>query len=272
MSRVQPARVPLASEAAPAEEVHPVAPASTGGEGASLEARISALAQEARQELGTRRAEVVGALNALLERLPRESSPDEAAAALHRLLDGGLLDGLEDAEGLPAGIAATRAMTALGYPHALEVPPERLEALNRWRAPAQEVPRGPLAFVLALAAMVQLGFVTMVDTGMRRMSINVLLGIPEAPTLTGRLRHLVGNAAGTVFLGQLAATVVAGGLAMAVAGRREWRTPARRGLFGLAALGAAVGVLQLSLGLEEGWGTLASAGGSLVAGWLLREP
>lgn len=276
MSREQPARSLQAPEATAFEEVHPVEPVSTEGAAAPLEARISALAQEARQELGTRREEVVGALNALLERLPRESSPDEASAVLHRLLDGGLLDGLEDAEGLPASVAATRAMTALGFPHALEVPPERLEALNRWRTPALEVPRGPLAFVLGISTVVQMGFVTMVDMGMRRMghlmSMNALAGIPEEPTLTSQLRYLVGDAAGPIFLAQLAATVVAGGLAMAVAGRREWRAPARRGLLGLAALGLAVGGFQLALGLDEGWGTLASAGGSLVAGWLLREP
>lgn len=93
--------------------------------------RIASLAADAATAADLRRPGMAGAINALLARLPGEAASDETAARLLGLLDEGHLEGLVDEEGEPSGVAATRALLGLGYPHALLVPPARLEALRR---------------------------------------------------------------------------------------------------------------------------------------------
>jgi hypothetical protein len=244
-------------------------------EGAELLEQIASLVVEARTATDLRRGGMVGAVNALMARLPSEVAPGEGAALLQRLLGEGALDGLEDEEGLPTSIVATRTLLDLGYPHALEVAPERLEALRRWTNRLQPVPWVGLAVTLFFAFVVQLAFVTfgMPDRHFMRMSLAALAGEVPAPEPTWweQLGTFMYGLAAEVFVGQLLAHFVAYVMAVTVGWslRGYWLT--RRVFLGLGVLWLLVGGLQWAAG---GWLTMSTwsaAAGALAAGWLMKK-
>ncbi len=269
MRREQSLSAPSSRDATePAESL-----AALDEDGPLLE-RLTAHVQQARWAFSDERSTLAGTVNALLERLPAEVRPEEAAPVLHQLLGEGGLDGLEDLEGVPCGIVATRALLALGYPHALEVTPERLEALRRWERRSQAVPWGGLMAVLGTAGVIQTACATLGDPGIRQLfgvSADVLAGVPLVPTWTEQLMRFWRSAVDPLFLGQLGLHFAAFLLTMAIGAERKGRPVARKAFLGLGALGVLVGLGQLPFFGMIAVGTLVSAAGSLAAGWLLRD-
>jgi hypothetical protein len=238
--------------------------------------RVTALAREASTAPDQRRPGMAGALNAMMARLPSEAGSEETAARLQRLLEDGDLDGLVDEEGLQASIAATRTLLSLGYPHALRVPPERLDAMRRWERRTLPVPWLAMAGVLCFAAVFQLGFYTMGYVPPQAWfpfgSMDVPPGFEPAP-LVGGLDWFRFKGPILMYSGLLLANGV-GWLMTVTVGRwlivRPW---VRRGFAGVAALGLLLGVLQYAAGYPgAGWGAFASAAGALAACWMLRTP
>ncbi len=248
---------------------------SLGAGPVELTGRLTSLVAEARSAQGTHRTGLAGAINALLPLLPSEADPRASAALLHRLQEEGLLEGLEDEAGLPCGIAATRALLELGYPHALEVSPERLAALRRWSPPSLEVPWLALSLVLFFAFIVQLGCVTLGSPGMHRfgVSVDALAGYGQPPerTWVDTVESALHDSAMSVFGAQVVANFLAFLVAVTVGGRAWGRPWARRFFLGLAGLGLLVGGVQLLARGGMTASTFASAAGSLACAWLLKE-
>jgi hypothetical protein len=74
-------------------------------------------------------------LEALLAAPPAEAQREAWARQLVERLDDGSLDGLADPSGVPYRSRAVEALIALGWPWALYVSPEDLDALRELRAP-----------------------------------------------------------------------------------------------------------------------------------------
>ncbi len=237
---------------------------------------ITSLAREASTAPDLRRPGMAGAINALIARLPSEAGTEETAAGLQRLMEAGDLDGLVDEEGLPASIAATQTLLSLGYPEALRVPPERLEAVRRWEHRTLPVPWLAMAVTLFFAAVFQLAFYTMGYVPDQAWfpfgSVDVPPGFEPTP-LVGGLDWFRFKGPILMYLGMLLANGF-GWLAAVTVGRMpSFRPWVRRGFAGVAALGLLLGVLQYAAGYPgAGWGAFASAAGALAAGWMLRNP
>jgi hypothetical protein len=88
------------------------------------------LAQQARRADGPERLGLATDLNQLLAELGAQGGGRVEADAFHRLLEGGNLDGLVDADGRSCRAAAVESLLALGFPYALEVRPEDLAHLK----------------------------------------------------------------------------------------------------------------------------------------------
>ncbi|MFP2930846.1 hypothetical protein ACLESO_37730 [Pyxidicoccus sp. 3LG] len=238
--------------------------------------RLSSLVREARSAPDSQRASVVAHLNASMGRLTSEVAPAEGAAFLHRLLGEGLLDGLEDEDGLPSSIAATRILLELGYPHALEVAPERLEALRRWKQRPPSVPWVGIAVTLFLAFVAQVAFITLgtPDRHLYNASVEALSGglapVPQR-TLMAFISRTAFEFRDALFLNQAMANLVAFLMAVSVARwqRGHWLT--RRAFFGLAALGLVVGGFQWPWSGWVAMSTWTAAAASLVSGWWMKE-
>lgn len=261
MSREQPLRSPAARVDTEAADTR-------------LAEQLLSLAMEARQERGTRRAELVDSFNALLKELPSHPAPAQAVPTLHRLQEEGLLEGLVDASGQPATIAVARALVALGYPHALEVSPEQLEALREWEERPRSTPWGAILGILFVASGLQLVLITAGAPSIRLLfdaSAAALAGEPVEPTLALRLQRFWYAAMYPAFLTQVALdggawllTLVSG---VFPAGLRL----ARRVFYGMGALGLVVGFTQLPFLALVAMGTFVGAGAALLAGRMLRE-
>jgi hypothetical protein len=233
---------------------------------------IASLAADAATAPDTRRPGMAGAINEVLARLPSEAGSEETAPRLQRLLEEGRLDGLTDEEGLPSSVAATRALLGLGYPHALGVSPERLEALRAWERRGPPVPWGLLTGTLLVAAVVQLFFMSM-GSGPRLFGLSVAALAGEAPPPRGLMDWVREEGTLTVGGGLLLANGFAWLAAITVGRRRKALPWVRRGFLGIAALGLLPGCVYLSLDLPgAGWGTFASAAGALVAWRTLKAP
>lgn len=237
--------------------------------------RLTLLVAEARSARGPQRTGLAGAINGVMALLPLEADPQASAALLHRLQEEGLLEGLEDEAGLPCGIAATRALLELGYPHALEVSPERLAALRGWSPPSLEVPWVAFSLVLFFAFIVQVGFITLGAPGLRTFgaSADALagVGLPPERTWVDTVEPALHSSAMSVFGAQVLGNFLAFLAAVTVGGRPWGRPWARRFFLGIAGLGLLVGTVQL---LASGWmtaSTFVSAAGSLACAWLLKE-
>lgn len=88
---------------------------------------VLVLTEQARRVPEAERPELASRLNALLEEMARGGGDREVADTFHRLLEGGKLEGLVDAQGRSCRAVAVEALLSLGFPYALEVRPEDLE-------------------------------------------------------------------------------------------------------------------------------------------------
>lgn len=272
MTRSPPA---IREAPSPGVESGTVLPSIGGGDLALTERLVSVVA-EARSAPGPVRAGLAGVVNALMARLPGEVGPEASASLLHRLLEEGLLEGLEDTEGLPCVLVATRTQLELGYPHALKVSPERLAALRRWRRRPTPLPWVGMMLVLFVTFVVQVAVVTLGAPGMHtpfRVSAAVLAGgvpMPE-PTWVDTVASALQDSAMDVFLWQQLLGALGFLLAVALGWHAQVRPWVFRGFLALGGLGLLVGGVQL---MAEGWitaSTWVGAAGALSCAWLLKE-
>lgn len=91
---------------------------------------MNVLVEEARAP-GATRAEVDALIAGLSQPLPSDASPRERADLLLSLMEDAQLASYTGTDGRTVRVAAIQALLALGYPYALEVPPEALEAKAR---------------------------------------------------------------------------------------------------------------------------------------------
>ncbi|NMO21125.1 hypothetical protein HPC49_28870 [Pyxidicoccus fallax] len=235
--------------------------------------RITALVEESETASYTRKAGMAGAINMLMARLPTEANSEETATCLLRLLDEGRLDGLEDEDGEPSSVAATRALLAMGYPHAMQVPPERLEALRRREHQTIPVPWGLLVGILLPAAVIQVGFVLSSDTPHQYFGLRAdcLAGdVPCPPPGFGTWFRTQGLYVISLVLG--GSNILAGLVALAMGRFKRTRRQLIRNFLGVATLGVMTGVLLMALGyVGFGMSALWSAGGALAAAWALKS-
>ncbi|MFP2907972.1 hypothetical protein ACLESD_23560 [Pyxidicoccus sp. 3LFB2] len=287
MSRVATRSTPVASreeesrQEALRQDEHPdglsgfgARPQDGASRDASLLNTLTALVEEAHTVTDLRRPGMVGAINAVLARLPSEADPGAAAAVLQRLLAEGRLEDLVDEEGQRASLAATGALLELGYPHALEVTPEQLEALRRWKPLTPPVPWFGLTVTLFLAFVAQVFFITMGTPShpFPMMSVEALAGgpVPERTWLQV-FRTFVWDTSLAVTAGQILSNFAAFLLAVSVGWHYRGHRVARRVFLGLGVAGLVVGSLQLTASAWLTWATGASAAGSLLCGWLMKK-
>ncbi len=91
---------------------------------------MSVLVEEARAP-GAARPEIDALLAGLSQPLPSDASPRERADLLLSLIEDVQLASATGSDGRTVRVAAIQALLALGYPYALEIPPEALEAKAR---------------------------------------------------------------------------------------------------------------------------------------------
>ncbi|MBZ4417311.1 hypothetical protein [Myxococcus sp. RHSTA-1-4] len=236
--------------------------------------RITSLITEARTASDDQQPDMAGAINELMARLPAEATSEETAVWLLRLLDDGHLDGLRDEAGQPSSVAATRALLGLGYPHAMQVPPERLEALRRWERRTLPVPWGPLVGTLLLAAMMQCFFVLMSDQPRQLFGVSAECLAGEVPCppagLSAWFRY---EGQYLVSTGLFLENVLAGVAAVTVGRLQKVRPRVRLGFLGVGVLGLLTWGALLALGYAGvGWGAFMSAAGALAAWRILKVP
>ncbi len=120
---------------------------------------MTVLVEEARAP-GAARAEVDALIAGLSQPLPPEISPRERADLLLALMQDEQLADYTGTHGRTVRSAAIQALLALGYPYALEVPPEALEAKVRDELGVPGLlssRRGQVGFgLVSLAGLVQL--------------------------------------------------------------------------------------------------------------------
>jgi hypothetical protein len=249
-------------------------PVSTGEpvafRGESLLDTLTVLVQEVHTATDLKKPGMVGAINALLARLPSEVDAGAASAVLQRLLAAGRLEGLADEEGQFANIAATQTLLDLGYPHALEVTPEQLEALRRWRPTTPPVPWFNISVTLFFAFVAQIFFASSGPDYHPMMAELLANGTRRFAERTW-LEDFVRSTSALVTAGQFWSNFAAFILSVAAGWHYRGRRLARRVFFGLGVLGLLVGSLQLTASVWLTWTTFASAAGSLVSGWLLKR-
>ncbi|MCY1031141.1 hypothetical protein OV207_06705 [Corallococcus sp. BB11-1] len=172
------------------------------------------LAQQARRASGAERLRLAAQLNELLADLAAEGGGRVEADAFHRLLEGGTLEGLVDADGRTCRAAAVESLLALGFPYALEVRPEDLEhlrstpVLGTQLSPPRGGPFPALAVGLgALAAQVLLHATGLVPPG----GLLILQGLLTLVCLTLLTVASVGSA---LYRGALALLTVVSGLGL----------------------------------------------------------
>lgn len=172
------------------------------------------LAQQARRAEGPERQRLAADLNQLLAELTAEGGGRPEADAFHRLLEGGNLNGLVDADGRSCRATAVESLLALGFPYALEVRPEDLEHLKNAAAPGTRLqpPKGgpfpALAVGLgALALQVVLGLLGLVPPG-GLLILQGLLSLVSLALLT------VASVGTPLYRGALALLTVVSGLGL----------------------------------------------------------
>ncbi|MFY2556578.1 hypothetical protein ACN469_02945 [Corallococcus terminator] len=103
------------------------------------------------------RPEASSRLNEVLAQLASGGGERQVADTLHRLLDGGRLDGLVDAEGRSCRAVAVEALLSLGFPYALEVEPDDLKHLRANAAARRGSRKGRFDFGPGVPATVLAG-------------------------------------------------------------------------------------------------------------------
>ncbi|WP_338869809.1 hypothetical protein [Myxococcus stipitatus] len=103
------------------------------------------------------RAEAASKLNEVLTQFASGGGERQVADTLHRLLAGGKLEGLVDAEGRSCRAVAVEALLSLGFPYALEVEPDDLSHLRANTSSRPRRRKGPLDFGPGVTATVFVG-------------------------------------------------------------------------------------------------------------------
>ncbi|MFY2558855.1 hypothetical protein ACN469_14600 [Corallococcus terminator] len=259
-------------------ELQRTAQAPAGEEGSPSIGRIEALIPRVLSASEEERARLGEELNALLLRLPSEPQREASAALLRRLVDERALEGL-GTEKMPASIAATKALLDLGYPSALEVDPQHLEALRRWEHERTRVPWLSILMTLFVVVIVQIAAITMGGERHVYASRNSLLADPEvlagvAPPEPGWFDGYMSLMRLWV-LGVLFYQFLAGAAAfLFTAAFARWptgRVLARRAFLSLFALGTLAAVLQLPVGLWPALVTILPAVGAFISASLLKS-
>lgn len=235
--------------------------------------RITSLASEASTASDLVRPGMVGALHALMERLPTESRDEETATRLQRLLEDGHLDGLRDEDGQPSTVVATRTLLDLEHPRALGMAPERLESLRRWERRPLPVPWPKLAVTLFFVSLLHVIAVTAGSEPKRFLPVPLdPVGDADMPATEVEFWfRVVGGF--FVAVGMVLANALGWLTAFAVRQHVQGRTWVRRGFFTVGALGLLLGGLHFAVGaVFDGVGAFASAAWALSAGWLSRSP
>ncbi|XXF78034.1 hypothetical protein P2318_34055 [Myxococcaceae bacterium GXIMD 01537] len=201
--------------------------------------------------VGVVRADVDGLLAALARGPTGEETPRERADLLIALLGDTRLRDFTGSDGRTVRAAAAQALIDLGYPYALELPPDALPPLDDLseRRPASTGARLALGIMALLGNLLTVGALTVLTA--------VLGGIPTLLTFIGAL----------VTLGPL--------LALLGAWKRlevlQWLGMALMGIEGLGALG--LGCLALYEGVyPAAVPLLGMAAFQVWAAWVLREP
>ncbi|HYO56481.1 hypothetical protein [Archangium sp.] len=203
---------------------------------------VRVLVEEARvATTGAERAVLATKINHQLDALAAGGGSREVADLLHQLLESGQLAGLEDAEGRSCRAAATKALTRLGFPFALEVRPEDLAHLRGLDEDAQGFPWVPTAAGTVLGAGILAQWWVLSRQGTAR----------EGPVLP--LILLMGLSLMALVPGVLGP---------------ERSTSQRAGLLGLLVLS----LVQLYLGLFGDYYGAFSGGAGLLAWLLLMLP
>ncbi|WP_163867239.1 hypothetical protein [Myxococcus eversor] len=249
---------------------------SIGREDAASIGRIEALIPRVLSASEEERARLGEELNVLLLRLPSEPQREASAALLRRLVDERALEGL-GTEKMPASIAATKALLDLGYPSALEVDPQQLDALRRWERERTRVPWFPILMTLFVVAIAQIAVITLGSPGapphdMTSLPLDVLAGVePLPPSWLIRYVSFLEDSALTVlgyqFLAGAAAFLFTGAFARWPTGR----VLARLTFLLLFGLGTLVSVLQLPASLWMAGATFLPAVGAFISATLLKS-
>ncbi|RKH61784.1 hypothetical protein [Corallococcus llansteffanensis] len=220
------------------------------------------------------RSQKVGALHAFIDLLVRMEDPAKLAPALHALLDKQGVDSLVDEQGVPVSIAVTRALLSLAYPHPLEVPPERLEALRQWELLVPRAPSGWMFAVLLVATVFQALCHVMSDDIrhlFQGLSADALAGVVPAPHWTDGFvtfaRLLERALPWTQFVGNVLAFLYA----TVIADTARERHQARQGFLWLGGLGLLM-ALMVPMGSYELTAAIGAAVGALLTGLMLRLP
>ncbi|WXH33714.1 hypothetical protein WA016_07724 [Myxococcus stipitatus] len=247
-----------------------------GVEETPLTERIHSLVLRARTASSEEREALGKDLNDLLLQLPKQSERESAVTLLRRYMENGALEGLGTSS-LPADLAATKAALDLGYPIALEVAPERLEALREWEGSADTADSPWLAIMVVsfVAFITQVACTSLSDVGASQADLSMSffggqlhVGPPSSMDVFRRFLNEWSSAVmGTQFFGGVFSflfTVTFGRLR----GGAKWASFL---YLALATFGAGVALLQLPSLPWLGLGTLTTAVGGYICSRLLKS-
>lgn len=214
--------------------------------------------REAVRSPGVLREDVDALLRGLVRPLAEDETPRARADFLLSLIEAQEMRELEGSNGRTVRAAAVKALLDLGYPYALEVPPEALaEAQLPLEAKPQEIP---------IPGLIATGVSLLVQLGYSMPALRKLVERDESGSFAG-LIILLG-----LVLGPAAATVLGGWLRL--------RGLQRFGLFTLAVTGclwlcsAALNILITShpLSRPDVWFHTVTGIGFLLGAILMRRP
>ncbi|WP_342373787.1 hypothetical protein NVS55_20290 [Myxococcus stipitatus] len=242
-----------------------------------LTERIHALVLRARAAPPEEREALGKDLNGLLSQLPKQAERESAVTLLRGYMENGALEGLGTSS-LPADIAATKAALDLGYPIALEISPERLDALREWEgtADSEGIPWMAIMVVSFVAFITQIACTSLADVGalQTRQLAMYPFGGPIGGEETSGLevfRRFLEEWAYPVVGIQFAAGVFNFLFTITFGRLRIGRKGASYLYLALAVFGACVAVFQLPVINWLGLGTLTSATGAYVSARLLKS-
>jgi hypothetical protein len=181
MERLRP---PRPSEGASLDTIHPL-PGRT-----PLPELLAAVSSP-----GVLQDEIDELLRGLARPLTENESPRARADFLLSVLESREAMGLKGSDGRSVGLATVEALLELGYPYALEVPPEALEAARRARGDALPRDRPRTGIAAALVALIAQSIVSLpaaldfLDGGTRgRLVFGLfILGASWGPSLSALL-------------------------------------------------------------------------------------
>ena len=221
-----------------------------------------------------RRSQKAGALHAFIDVLVRMEDPAKLAPALHALLERQGVESLVDEQGVPVSIAVTRALLSLAYPHPLEVPPERLEALRQWESFVPAPPAGWMFATLLVTTVFQALCYVMSDD-LRHLfhgvSADALAGEVPAPHWTDGFVAFARFLEQALPWAQFVGSVLAFLYATVIADKAREREQARLGFQWLGGLGVML-ALMVPMDTYKVTGAIGAAVGALLMALMLQLP